>query len=517
MREHEDDPDAPWRRGFEGWTTHDTTTGDAASGRAAPIDPVTETPSNVAPWSAEHDRSATGSRPPEPVAPVPDPGAAGRAAPGSVVDRDGRSGGATGRRLVRVVAVGAVCLGAALLIVLLWPSSSEAVVRTLPLIPEGASPLWERDVDGAVDDVGVGADLVVVAAAGAVEALESSTGDRRWTTPIDGDVDRVTVVDERVLVELRTGDGRAEVRALDSVTGAVVWSSADDEGVVSVSGPDDDVVVLHRVQVETDAVVAVLDPTTGEAVAEPFTLSGVTASGTDLAVAPTSRTVAIWSRRDRAVVTSSVGSFSLRMAAPYDGAIVALDREDRVVLFDADGRRADESPFTGDERGGSTGLVQLAGVVDGTPIAVVSGRRGTLGSDSTVGYSVDGGSIGVAWERPGNVDPPVTTVDGPVALLVGPDPTSGQTRSSIIDPVDGRTIAVTDADGPREREPVLGHNAFVVAPTIGAPTRVLTAHRYDGETIWSAELPTEAAYELAHGSLVLVESSPGGSSVSLAR
>lgn len=478
--ERDDDPDAPWRRGFEGWTT--TEDADAS--------PVDEQARPAGPYSR---RSPTDSGREQTVVHESDPRSSSRR-----------------RRVVVLSLIVVLALGAAgALAATVFRSDGSPAARTAPLVAESAEPAWVRSIDGAIDDVGVGAETVVVAAAGTVEALEAASGELRWSAPVDVDVDRVTVVDGQVVVEGRTDRGRALVVVHDGLTGDEVWNSADEVGVVSVSGGDDDALLFRRTQADGDAVLEVLDPTTGSVVGDPLTLSGVTASGSDLAVALTDRTVAIWSRAELEVVTGEVGAFNLRMAAPFDGRVVSLDREGRLILFDEDGRRVDETPVVAADSGGSSGPMQLAGVVDDEPIAVVS-------AGSTIGYSIADDSIEIAWERFGTTGTPVSTEDGPFAVLVGPLDTI-ETRTMIIDPVTGRTVAVADAAGSPERPPILGHNAFVLAPTIGAPERVLAAYDYDGDQLWSTVVPAGAGYEVAHGVVVVAQTGAEGSRVSLAR
>lgn len=505
----DDGDDAPWRPDFDGWLADEASDSPPLLDDVPNESEVGPDPAELERWSREHvEREPEPWVPTRPSRPSPPPVVESSANP--VVEVAGQPPSATTGELVLgaivavALAVGAVAAGLAL-----RPGEVTVVDPAATVVAPAAETRWTIEFDAQVDDVGLGSDTVAIAVDGELVAVDIESGDERWRRPptaSDVDVDRVAVIDGHVFVQQREG-GRSELRAYSADTGELQWDTVGDDGVVIISGRDDDALLVRRIQVGGRATVEILEPTTGEPVTDVLRLSGVTAAGDDIAVQPSDRRVAIWSRQAGAVVASTVDEFNLRMVTDVGAGVVALDREGRVILFDDDGRRVDERPFVSDAFGEFTSRPELVGVVDGI---------GVIASGTTIGFDLADGSIEPVWSREGRAQPPVMTASGPVAVLVGPEP-SGQIRETLIDPIDGSTIVVTDPDGKRERSPVLGHNGYVLAPIIGAPTRTLSAFDYDGSELWSMDLPPVATFELAHEVVVVVERDAGGSAVGLAR
>jgi hypothetical protein len=115
----------------------------------------------------------------------------------------------------------------------------------------------------------------------------------------------------------------------------------------------------------------------------------------------------------------------------------------------------------------------------------------------------------VVWEVDGRVLPPVETEIGPVAAtrLVGT--TTGHVGHALIDARDGTILAVTETGIAREAAPVIGADGFVVATAIGASGRSVSAFGFDGDERWHVALPHAASFEVAPGTLLVLE--PSGS------
>lgn len=525
------DADAPWRPGYRGWDPPPSA--DVAPAPAGGREIDRDVDRDV---DGDVDRDVDGDvdhhvdhhvdheaerwsrreieRAPEPWVPSRPQRAAPRPPPAStgvpVVEVPGQPASATtGELVLAAILVVVLVAGAVVVGVSLRPSPGTVADPSVPVVAAAADTRWTVSFDGSVEDVGIGGDVVAVAVGPEIVVLDVASGEERWRLTQDDpdvDVDRVAIVGDGVVVQQRGATGRSEVRAFSLDAGTPVWDTVDADGVVTISGTDDDPLLFRRTQQGGEATLELVDASTGAA-ADPMRLSGITAAGDDIAVQPTDRHVAIWSRRDREVVTGQVDEFNLRMATPYADGIVALDKEGRLVLFDEDGRRADERPFVSDAFGEFSSRPELAGVVGGI---------GIVASGITVGFELSGGAIEPVWRREGRMAPPVATASGAFAVLVGPEP-DGQLRESIVDPTDGSTLVVTDPDGKRERSPLIGRDAYVLAPTIGAPTRVVSAFGYDGGALWSLEVPAGAAYDIGHGVVVVVEREPTGSRVSLAR
>jgi hypothetical protein len=249
-----------------------------------------------------------------------------------------------------------------------------------------------------------------------------------------------------------------------------------------------------------DAVVMrVLDPLTGDEMgdaAEAVTMS----TATPYVVSRVGDLFAVIDLRKGTRVGPAVPAFGLRSIAPVGGHIVGLTEENDIVLFGEHGEVLDQRPFVSLAFGDFTGRAELIGEVPGTTMGIVS-------SGTSVGFDVGGGSIESVWEIVGRVTPPVDTAVGPVAVAREVSPSTGEVDHAIIDPRDGSTIAVTDSGMTREGAPVIRADGYVVTAAVGDLGRTITAYSFDGDERWNVSLPPAASFEVAPGTLLVLESS----------
>jgi hypothetical protein len=393
------------------------------------------------------------------------------------------------------------------------PAPVAASGRELPVAAEVA---WTRRVDGAVQATAAGDGLVLVATGDGITALSEVDGEvvwRRVNSAGAGDVERVAVVAGRVVVTQQGATGSTEVRAFDRENGTELWRTRGNDGSFSIVGPTHDPIIVGRSRVDDGTVLTLLDASDGTGLVDPIRLSGVEVVGGDFAAAPTDREVAVWSAHDLDVVAGPVDEFNLRSVAELDGGVVALDLEGRIVAFDDDGGRSDELVLVGSPES----LDGAVAASDVDFVGVTSSGIGVVSGEVSVGFTVVDGRIETVWQRPGFVVEPVATAIGDRSALITRGGADGEIVESIIDPTTGSIVMPIEAPGPRERLSSLARNGFVVAPTVGASERVVSAVGYDGEPLWSLPLSPEADYEVTPVGVVIVEPASDGADVSFAR
>lgn len=530
--------EAQWRPGFDGW---DTSSDPAASepGLAAAVDrtqnevdtddpdtgDAVEPESDAPPistieWSrevAEAERAPWVPVRPERVRPpMPEPAAR----PAAEVEGLPPSA-VTGQVVLAGIAVACVIAVAALTIAAILPTSeAEPAVRTAPLVPEQVDLSWTTDLDTAVGQVVTSADVVVVSTSPDAElvAFDMASGAERWRlTPAAPDrapdrptatVRDVAVIGDAVLVQQRGPNGAPMVTAFNAATGDLLWSSEDD-GNYTITGVHDGHAVLRRFRRGDGTWAVMIDPATGVEVGDATAVTGVSTPGPFLAAEPADGKATIWSVTDGPLEGPVVDSFNLRTMAALGKGVVGLDLDARIVSFDRDGLRVDERPFDSDAFGDFTSRAELVGVVEHADVAVV-------GSGSSIGFTVDDGAIELVWQRPGRASEPIDTASGTFGVIVGPD-AIGKINATIIDPATGETVAETDIGQTREVGPMLGHNAYVLSPVIGAADRVVSAVDYGGAEAWTLTIPAAADYHVADGVVVVVERTSTGSTLRLHR
>ena len=138
----------------------------------------------------------------------------------------------------------------------------------------------------------------------------------------------------------------------------------------------------------------------------------------------------------------------------------------------------------------------------GTTTAIVA-------SGSSIGFDVADDRIEVAWELLGRVGPPVETAAGPVSIARTVHPVTAEIDVELIDVRSGTSIAVTDLGTTREADPVVVHDGYVAAPALGDPDREIRAVGFDGVERWTLATPPGSWYELAGGTLYVVDPSEG--------
>jgi outer membrane protein assembly factor BamB len=374
------------------------------------------------------------------------------------------------------------------------PESGAAPVG--PRLPAEAEPRWVLDpVADRTAPVAWGRTAVARIDAAELLVYELSDGTLRWRAPLAGADPAVAFFDEAVVAVTTTGRSDVAVMGFDPTDGAVLWRRSDHQAV-AVAGPGAPVLLDGR----RDAVVMrVLDPATGEEVgdaAEAVTMS----TATPYVVSRVGELLAVIDLRSGTRVGPAVPAFGLRSIAPVGGHIVGLTDDNDIVLFDEYGDVADQRPFISLAFGDFTGRAELVGEVPGTTIGIVS-------SGTSVGFDVGSGEIETLWEIDGRVHPPVETAVGPVAVARVVSPTTGEVDHAIVDPRDGSTIAVTDSGMTREGAPVIRADGYVVTAAVGDRGRTITAYSFDGDERWNVSLPPAASFEVAPGTLLVLEAS----------
>ncbi|NNE11070.1 MAG: PQQ-binding-like beta-propeller repeat protein [Ilumatobacter sp.] len=521
---HEDEPhdaddvrdaDAPWRPDYDGWRDGAVrTAGRETAG--SPLDSLLDEQSDADErWSREYDERPTEPwrpepRRPRPMTPAPAPtGPPVASVEGQPVDT------VTGELLLTGIVLAVVVVAALLTAAVVRPVSvAPPEPPALSVVPTSLETSWSIPVGAVVEQVGVGEGVVVATLSGdsddaALVAFDLAGGTELWRRSVDlpaRGADAVEVLGDRVVVERRSPGGATGVTVFDRLTGDEVWT-ADAEATYQLRGEAGRRFLVRLSRPDDVSLLELVSPVDGAIVGGPIEVGAVSVAGLDVVAQQFPREqVGIWSVEELATVAGPVPQFNLRTVAALDGAVVALDLERRIVAFDRDGNRIDERLFESDAFGEFRSRAELAGVVPGTGIGVVS-------SGSSLGFEVRDGRIETVWERPGRAGRPVTTAAGPVSLLVGPRGASGEIDDTLIDPRTGETLVVTDEGTTRETEPILGHEAYVAAPEIGAAERRLEAFNYDGQPLWDLVIEASAGYLVADGAVVVVERRPGDSTI----
>jgi hypothetical protein len=362
------------------------------------------------------------------------------------------------------------------------PAQAEQRWTLHPVADRTAPVAWGRTAVARID----AAELLV---------YELSDGTLRWRAPLAGADPAVAFFDEAVVAVTTTGRTNVAVIGFDPTDGSVLWRRSDHQAV-AVAGPGAPVLLDGR---RDTVVMRVLDPATGEEVgqaAEAVTMS----TATPYVVSRVGELLAVIDLRSGTRVGPAVPASGLRSIVPVGGHIVGLTDDDDIVLFDEHGDVTDQRPFISLASGDFTGRAELVGEVPGTTIGIASGG-------TSLGFDVGGGSIEPLWEIDGRVHPPVDTAVGPVAVARVVSPTTGEVDHAIVDPRDGSTIAVTDSGMTREGAPVIRADGYVVTTAVGDRGRTITAYSFDGDERWNVSLPPAASFEVAPGTLLVLEAS----------
>lgn len=367
-----------------------------------------------------------------------------------------------------------------------------------PALPTDAVPRWTLTPTAESDaPIAWGRTAVARVVAAEVIVYDLDDGDLRWRAPFAGSDPTVAFSDDAVVVVTTTGGTDVLIVGLDPKDGTLLWRRRDDHAI-AVPGPGAPVVFDGR---RDTVVMRVLDPRTGEDLGDPA--EAVTMStATPYVVSLVGDLLAVLDMRNGTRVGPAVPADGLRAIAPIGHHIVGISEADELVLFDDQGEVVDRRPFADLTSGGEIGTPQLAGEVPGTSLGIVAGA-------TSVGFDVSSGSIEAIWEVDGRVLPPVETEIGPVAANRLVDPATGHVDHALIDARDGSTIAVTDTGIARDAAPVIGADGFVVATAIGERGRSVSAFGFDGDERWHVSLPPAASFEVAPGTLLVLE--PSGS------
>jgi PQQ-like domain len=534
-RSADQDPDAPWRPGFDGWTGEDRTVEDRTGGEptgdgqkrptsSIGLGPAVDVDDTAGAdpeyWSRARDQADPEPWVPQRRPPKPTWRPAAPAGP-PVATVDGQPAqAATGQLVLIGLIIGAMLLAVGFVAVTIRPPSSTTITDdavAAPIIPDRVDERWTLDFDELIGEVafGGGLALVFLPSAGSVVAFDMGTGAERWRHAIGADksgVSRIAVSGDRVLVQPNGPSGDGGIVALDRISGDEIWA-ADAGAGYRLVGPDTAARVVRAFgggAADRTQRLEPIDAADGTVAGKPILVAEVAVPGTDdMARRVSDRRATIWSWDEMADIAGPIDTFNLAAIAAVDDAVVALDFDGRIVAFDQNGDRTDERPFESDAFGEFTGRATLAGVVPDRNLGIIA-------SGSSLGFRIADGQIDTAWKREGRALQPVPTEIGPISVLIGPEPGSGEINDSLIDAVSGETIRVTDAGETREREPILGHNAYVLAPEIGAGERELTALRYDGTELWTMPIPRSARYSFVDGTVVLIERASTGSAVTVA-
>jgi hypothetical protein len=424
-----------------------------------------------------------------------DPVEAPQRRPSRSVDRDhGPRSTSTGDVVLLGIVTAIAIVAAAIASWATWPDAAVAPVG--PRLPAEAEPRWTLDpVADRTAPIAWGRTAVARVDAAELLVYELSDGALRWRAPLAGTDPAVAFFDEAVVAVTTTGSTDVTVIGFDPADGEVRWRRRADQAV-AVAGPGAPVVLDGR----RDAVVMrVLDPATGLEVGE-ATEAVRMSTATPYVVSLVGELLAVIDLRSGTRVGPAVPAFGLRSIAPVGGHIVGLTEDNDIVLFDEHGDVADQRPFVSLAFGDFTGRAELVGEVPGTTIGIVS-------SGTSVGFEVGDGVIETLWEIDGRVHPPVETAVGPVAVARVVNPTTGEVDHAIVDPRDGSTIAVTDAGMTREGAPVIRADGYVVTAAVGDRGRTITAYSFDGDERWNVALPPAASFEVAPGTLLVLEAS----------
>lgn len=497
------DPDAPWkppRTRSPTRTIGPRTRPTAPPGRPAQHEP----PSAPSPWSraAEADRPVV-RRDPAEAAMVR---RRERAARPAAVERPV----ATADGAVRSTATGeVVAVGIGLLVALtigivgvigLAGGGADGVTTgartTLAVLPDRVDVRWRVAVDERVQRVALDADGVAMVTGSSVRFHDRTTGDQRWTRPISDSFADVSFVDGAVaIIERRAATGTSTIALVDAATGDVRWSrSSLDSDFLRVDGSLFERSTERRPRrIRLDR----LAPATGIPDATTIVDERIDAAPPHLA-SPAGDRARLHLAATLEPASVAVDTFELQAIALVGDSVVGFDADAAIVAFDATGRRSDQRPFVGGASGGVAGRAVLVGGVPEHDVGIVAGG-------TSLGFRVVDGRIEEAWTVSGRVGPPVATERGPVSPARVVDPASGEIDIALVDPVDGRQLAVTDAGVTRELDPVVAWNGYLVAPQIGAAERIVAAFDFEGRERWRLTLPPGASFDAGQGLVAVVE------------
>ncbi|MDJ0770322.1 MAG: PQQ-binding-like beta-propeller repeat protein [Ilumatobacter sp.] len=500
-----DDPDAPWRRDYDG---------PPPTVQAAARPPADSHLDGIGAEWARSERRAPAETPVEPLAEEPavdesagleGPGAGeapeparGKAPDDAVGEVAAAAGDRTRARppwraLVPVVAVLAVGI-VATIVIARDPADSHADLA--PLLPDAAAAQWDQVIDGRIHGVAVAGDVVVVVSdTGAILGLDRTDGRVRWAddfgTPRT--VDSLAVIDELVAVTDTMRDETTRIHVLDAASGELRWRQASTTGRYWA---------FERWVWRIDAFAGrqafrLLDPASGDAVGEPVvgSISAPLSGGDPVFVGDVDGKVGLHDLDTGDLLAGPVDGSDLTWVVMLDDVIAGLTANGDLVSFDATGRRADTVDAVRDVAGRVGVRPRLYMPPPGEEIALVS-------AESSLGFSVDDGSIEVEWEAEGWVQEPVVTDRG-VLAVARVEGTSGGDDRSIIDVSTGETLLVTDVGVTFESDPLIGRNGYLVTPEFGAAERRLRGFGFDGDEWWSVPLPGASQFVVGDGLVVV--------------
>ncbi|WP_170128039.1 PQQ-binding-like beta-propeller repeat protein [Euzebya rosea] len=354
------------------------------------------------------------------------------------------------------------------------------------------TPAWTAALPGEVVGVDGDEDLLVVTvstdAGDRLEALDVTTGEPRWSSPLVGDgttpVATSVVIAEAVVVILRTEDADALVVGLDRETGKEVWSTTttDDGDLFPVVLADGRVLISDVGRIDH------LDPQTGELTT---LLSGeLLRLGPDAIAAFTDGTVRMVDLDD------GTPRYDLFVGPIGDDGDFAFT-DDRVVVFDGEtvwsisttGQREwDFNPTDPAPR-----LRRMVLLPDDLLLASFDGVDGTVALDIATGEE--------RWRSPVPVDL-TGTFDGALRGI------GGDTDIQLVDLLDGSDVtSLPDSGG--AGSPYA--NGLYYALTDDG----LTANRLvDGQPLWSVEADDLEDRHAIPGAIVVTDT---GDAVTLLR
>lgn len=356
-------------------------------------------------------------------------------------------------------------------------------------------PVADRDAP-----IAWGRTAVARVVAAEVMVYDLADGELRWRAPFVGADPAIAFSDEAVVVVTTTGDSDVTIVGLDPADGTLLWRRRADHAV-AIPGPGAPVVFDGR---RDRVVMRVLDPRTGEDVGEPAEPVKMS-TATPYFVTLVGDLLAVLDLRNGTRVGPAVPADGLRAITPVGQRIVGLSDDDELVLFDeagdaVDRRRVDD--LVDPTARATMAFPELVGEVPGTTLGIVAGA-------TSIGFDVSSGAIEPVWEFDGRVRPPVRTEIGPVAAVSVTDPASGRVGHALVDARDGSTLAVSESGLASSAAPVIGADGFVVATAFGDGRRSVSAFGFDGDERWHVSLPAAASFEVAPGTLLVLE--PSGS------
>lgn len=381
------------------------------------------------------------------------------------------------------------------------PWTLAPTVRTgpgTPELPAGADEQWTLAPTADSDaPIAWGRTAVARVVAAEVIVYDLADGALRWRAPIVGADPAIAFSDEAVVAVTTTGNTDVTIVGFDPDDGSLLWRRRDDHAI-AIPGPGAPVVFDGR---RDTVVMRVLDPRTGDDLGDPA--EAVTMStATPYVVILVGDLLAVLDLRNGTRVGPAVPADGLRSITPVGQTIVGLSEADELVLFDRTGAVVDRRSVDEFSSGDDTAVPELVGEVPGTSLGIVA-------AGTSVGFDVSSGSIRPVWEVDGRVRPPVETEIGPVAVTRLVDDTTGHVGHALIDARDGTTLAMTDTGIVRGAAPVIGADGFVVATAFGEHGRSVSAFGFDGDERWHVSLPAAASFEVAPGTLLVLE--PSGS------